>query len=123
MDDAFFVSGGEGVGDGFGDFEICAAGRPPGGMRRSRDWPSTSSMVRKWTPSASSTEKMVTMCGWLSAATSAGFALEAGEAIGIAGGVGGKDFEGDVAFEFGVGGAIDLAHAAGAEGGEDAVVG
>ena len=36
-----------------------------------------------------------------------------------AGGMG----EGDVALEFGVGGAIDLAHAAGAEGAEDLVVG
>lgn len=30
--------------------------RPPSGMTRSRGWPSTSCMVRKWTPSASSTE-------------------------------------------------------------------
>jgi len=45
------------------------------------------------------------------------------EAIGVGGGVGREDFEGDVAFELCVGRAVDLAHAAGAEGGEDAVVG
>ena len=48
---------------------------------------------------------------------------KAGEAFGIAGHVGRKDFEGDVASEFGVGGAVDLAHAASAEGADDAVVG
>jgi hypothetical protein len=53
----------------------------------------------------------------------AGFALETGEAVGIGGGVGREDFEGDIALEFCVGGAIDLAHAAGAEGADDLIVG
>ena len=52
----------------------------------------------------------------------ASFTLEAGEAFGIAGHVRGQDFEGDVAAELGVGGAIDFAHAAGADGGGDPVV-
>jgi hypothetical protein len=52
----------------------------------------------------------------------AGFALEAGEAIGITGRIGRENFKGDVALEFCVGGAIDLAHAAGAEGADDSIV-
>ena len=38
-------------------------GRPPSGITRSSGWPSTSSIVRKCTPSACSTEWIVTMCG------------------------------------------------------------
>ena len=68
MDDAFFVCGGERVGQGAGDLDDLLDGKAARGIRRSSDCPSTSSMVRKWTPSDSSTEKMVTMCGWLSAA-------------------------------------------------------
>ena len=44
-------------------------GRPPGGMRVSRPSPSTSSMARNRLPPASSTEKIVTMLGWFSAAS------------------------------------------------------
>jgi hypothetical protein len=36
-------------------------GRPVRGMTLARVFPFTSSMVRKWRPSASSTEKIVTM--------------------------------------------------------------
>jgi len=36
---------------------------PPGGISASSVFPSTSSMIRKWTPSDSSTEWMVTMFG------------------------------------------------------------
>ena len=47
----------------------CGSGRPPGTMRVSRLWPSTSSMAINRLPSASSTEKMVTMLGWFSEAS------------------------------------------------------
>ena len=57
-----------------------SSSNPRLGIRVARVWPSTSSMVRKWTAgtvagrsvwsrSACSTEKMVTMLGWLRAAT------------------------------------------------------
>jgi len=52
----------------------------------------------------------------------AGLALEAGEAFRVAGEGFGQNFDGNVAAERGVGGAVDDAHAAGAELGVDAVV-
>jgi hypothetical protein len=42
--------------------------------------------------------------------------LEAGESLGIAGGIGRKYLEGDVSSQLGVSGAIDLTHATGADG-------
>ena len=51
------------------------------------------------------------------------FALEAGEALGIAGDVGRQHLEGHVAAELGIGGAKDLAHSTCANGGSDAVMG
>ena len=47
----------------------CASDTPPRGIIWSSVRPSTSSIVRNRTPSASSVEKIVTMCGWLRAAT------------------------------------------------------
>jgi hypothetical protein len=43
-----------------------------------------------------------------------GFALKAGEVIGVVGEGGGEDFDGDFAVEFVVAGFVDFAHAAGA---------
>ncbi len=60
-------------------------------------------------PSDSSTEKMVDDVRVIESGDGAGFALETGEALGIPGGLRGKDFESDIALEFGVGSAIDLA--------------
>ena len=51
------------------------------------------------------------------------FAGEARQAVGIGGENVRQDFDGDVAIELGIGGAIDGAHAAFAEFGDDAVVG
>ena len=51
----------------------------------------------------------------------AGLALEAGDPAGIAGELVGKNLDGDLAAELEVPGAIDLAHAAGAERVEDLV--
>ena len=48
-----------------------------------------------------------------------GFALESGQALGVGADGLGQDLDGDLALEVGVGGAIDLAHSAGAEGGDD----
>src|SRR3989304_1455096 len=48
-----------------------------------------------------------------------GFALEAGQAFGVAGEFFRQDFDGYVAVEFGVVGLIDVAHAAGADVGGD----
>ena len=71
---------------------------------------------------ASSTEWSVTIFGWLSAATAPGLALEAGQAIRLGRHLGGQHLERHVATELGVGGAVDLAHAAGADRGGDPVV-
>ena len=49
------------------------------------------------------------------------FALEARHVLRVAGQGGGQHLDGDVAFELGVAGAIDLAHAARAEGREDLI--
>jgi hypothetical protein len=51
----------------------------------------------------------------------AGFLLEATEAIGVGGKRRGQDFDGDVAAEARVPRAIDLAHASGANCGDDLV--
>ncbi len=50
------------------------------------------------------------------------FALKAGEAGRVGGELARQDFEGDFALELGVGGAVDLTHAAHAEGADDLVV-
>src|SRR5271165_119818 len=44
-----------------------------------------------------------------------GFAAEAGQALGIGGDSGGQNFQGNLAAEFAVAGAVDFAHAAYAE--------
>ena len=123
MDDAFFVSGRECVGHGFGDFDDFGGGEATG----------RNAAVERVAFDEFHGEE-VDAVGFfdgedgddvrvIEGGDGAGFALETGEAVGIAGHVGRKDLEGDVALEFGVGGAVDLAHAAGAEGADDAVVG
>ena len=62
------------------------------------------------------------MFGWLSAGDGARLALEAGQAVGIgARRLGGQHLERDVAAEPRVARAVDLAHAARAERGDDLV--
>ena len=56
------------------------------------------------------------MFGWLRAAAARASRSNAAEAIGIVGERGGQDLDRDVAAEPRVARAIDLAHAAGAEG-------
>jgi len=51
------------------------------------------------------------------------FALEAREAVGTAGHCGGEDFEGYITPQLGIGCTVDLAHATGADGGGDSVMG
>ena len=50
------------------------------------------------------------MFGWLSAASTCGFARESRQAIGVQGECVRQDLQRDVAIELGVAGAIDLAH-------------
>ena len=50
------------------------------------------------------------------------FAIEASEAVGVVGEGPGENFDGGVAVELGVAGAVDFAHAARAQGREDSVV-
>ena len=64
---------------------------------------------------------MVAMFGWFSEARVLRFALESREAIGVAREHLGQDLDRDVTIELRVARAIDLAHAAGAEGREDFV--
>src|SRR5688572_17917188 len=63
---------------------------------------------------------MPAILGWLSAA-SASVALKSRLAIGVASAGCRKDLQGDVAFQPGVPGAVDLAHSAAAEGRENFV--
>ena len=51
-----------------------------------------------------------------------GFALEAGQAVGVFRDLGRQDLDGDDAVEVGVAGLVDLAHASGADDLEDLVV-
>jgi hypothetical protein len=53
----------------------------------------------------------------------ASFALEAGEVLGVVGGGWWEDLEGDVAAKLGIRGAIHLAHATGADGAGNLVMG
>ena len=57
------------------------------------------------------------MFGWFSDASDFGFALEAGEPVGVGGERRRQDLDRDLALQLRVGRAIDLAHAAGADGG------
>jgi hypothetical protein len=95
------------------------SGKPPAGKRAARVFPRTSSIVRKQTPSSSSTEYTCTMLGWLRAAMA--FASRSNRP-GAFGELGGKDFERDLAVELRVLGEVDLSHAALSELLEDAVV-
>ena len=53
---------------GIAEVSTRSSGKPPSGIRSASVWPSTSSSVRNGTRRSSSTEWMVTMLGWLSAA-------------------------------------------------------
>ena len=66
---------------------------------------------------------MAAMPEWLSDARSCASRSEAGEAVGVLRELGGEHLEGHVPPELRVGGAVDLAHAAGADRGRDPVVG
>ncbi len=59
------------------------------------------------------------MFGWFSDAESVGLALEPRQAIGIGRELVRQHLDRDVAVQLRVAGAVDLAHAAGAEGGGD----
>ena len=59
------------------------------------------------------------MFGWFSDASTSGFALKAREPIVVRGERGRQNLDGDLAFELRVRRAVDLAHAAGADGGDD----
>jgi len=72
------------------------------------------------TPCASSIEKMVTMWGWLSAATARASRRNRAR-LGIRSDVGGQHFQRDVTAEASVVRAIDVAHATFAELGDDLV--
>ena len=64
---------------------------------------------------------MAAMFGWFSEARVLRFALEPREPIGVGGERLGQDLDRDVAIQLRVARAIDLAHAAGAEGRQDLV--
>ena len=61
------------------------------------------------------------MLGWFKSAGGPGLLLEAAQAIGVGGEGGRQDLDRDVAAEARVLGAVDLPHAARADGGEDLV--
>ena len=77
----------------------------------------------KWTPSASSTEWMVTMLGWFKAATARASRSKRGPSFGIGGHLLRQHLERDPALQLGVLGNIDLAHSALPELANETVVG
>ncbi len=123
MDDALFVRGGERVGDSLGDFDDLR-GRKATGVREAVERLAFDEFHGEEVDAFGFFDREdgddVRM---IERGDGTGFALEASEAIGVGRGVGRENFEGDVPLEFYVGGAIDLAHAAGAEGADDVVVG
>ena len=98
-----------------------SSGRPRGGIICASVRPSTYSIVKNGTPSASSTAMDGDDVRVVERGDGLRFALEAGAALGVAGGAGGQHLDGDVAAQARVAGAVDLAHPAGADGGEDLV--
>jgi hypothetical protein len=61
------------------------------------------------------------MLGWFNDCQYLGLPLEAGHALGVTGEGVRQDLDGHIAVEPGVARAVDLAHATGAEGGEDLI--
>ncbi len=98
-----------------------SSGMPPGGISFVSVFPSTRVMVRKWTPSSSSTESSddvrVVECRERPC-----FLLQTDEAGRVRSGVRGQDLQGDHPTELRVLRPIDLAHAARAEPRHDAIV-
>jgi len=116
------VSGGEGVGKGAGDLDDLLDRQASGGDHAIERLSFDQLHGEEVDAFDFFDRKDGDDVGMVEGGDSAGFALEAGETLGIAGYVRRQDFQGYVAAEFGVGGAIYLAHAAGADGGGDPVV-
>ena len=96
-------------------------GRPPFGMTLVRVFPSTSSIVRNRRSSASSTEKIVTMWGWLRAASVWASLSNRSSRSGLRGQLRRQDLEGHLPLESRIAGAIDLSHPPGSKGLKDLV--
>ena len=123
MDDASLMRGGERIGHGFRDFDDLRGGESTGRHEAIERLAFDELHGEEVDAVGLFDGENGDDVRVIESRDGAGFALEAGEAFGIECGFGGEDFEGDVALEFCVGGAIDLAHAAGAEGVGDLVVG
>ena len=86
MDDAVLVRVLERLGDlAWRAASASSTGSGPRLRRAARSSPSTSSSTRNGAPSGSSSPWIAAMFGWLSGASSLSLALEAREAVGVAG--------------------------------------
>ena len=121
INDGFLVRRGQRLCPRAGNLDDAFEGRPFAGISRSSGCPSINSMVRKWTPSDSSTEYRVTTFGWLRAATARASRWNRANRSGSPT-TSRQDLEGYVAPQLYIGGAIHLAHSAGANCGVDPVM-
>ncbi len=117
MDDAGAVRPVEGVGDLDREAQrLVERQRPASRSRSASVSPSRYSMTRKSMPSSRPTSWSVQMCGWFRLRDRPRFALEAVRAVAVGGDVRRQDLDRDRAIEAGVARAVDLAHAARADG-------
>ena len=127
MDDALLVGLLEGLGDLLRDGERLVDGNRPA-LQPLREVLALDQLHdeevsgRPSVASRSRSRRSWAMLGVIERGEELGLALEAGEALGVGGEGLGEELERDVAAELRVGGALDLAHPAGADGGGDAVM-
>ena len=100
---------------GDGDLQDAIARQATLGNQPIERLPSTSSIVRKWTPSALLDRMDRDDVRVVERRDGAGLSLKAREPIRIAGQIGRQDLERDIAAEPRIAGAIHLAHPAGAQ--------
>ena len=123
MDDAAFVGGFEGLGDLAGDGEDFCEG--DGASLHAIEQSFAGDQFHGEGPAALGLDESIDDgdVGMVQRGEDLRFAIEAGEAVGVAGEGSGKNFDSGVAVELGIAGAVDFAHAAGAERREDFVMG
>ena len=106
-----------------GSRSACSSGSAPFARRSASVSPSRYSMTRNAVPCCSPTSYRVQMCGCVELRDRARLAVEALAELRVGRERLGEDLDGDRAIEARVARLVDLAHAAGPEGGEDSGTG